>query len=112
MTDFGLKLKREDDLTAPQRVYRWESGRAHASRAGTILLLLASMARWNCTAEAAHCDSMKREHTSGLTTFVSVSPIRGSSKCHMGAATAYAAAILSTYSIVIEHLAKEERIQK
>ena len=59
------------------------------------------MARWNCTGEAAICDSMKIEHTSGLPTFVSVSPIRGSSKCHMGLAIAHAAAVLSVYSIVI-----------
>ena len=59
------------------------------------------MARWNCTGEAAICDSIKIEHTSGLPTFVSVSPIRGSSKCHMGPAIAHAAAVLSVYSIVI-----------
>ena len=47
---------------------------------------------------------MKIEHTSGLRTFVSVSPIRGSSKCHMGPAIAHAAAVLSVYSIVIGDL--------
>ena len=83
---------------------RGERGRAQASQAGRILLLLASMARWNCTGEAAICDSMKIEHTSGLPTFVSVSPIRGSSKCHMGPAIAHAAAVLSVYSIVIGDL--------